>query len=127
MRHITAEELIALHDANVARYGGLPGMADAGRADGIIGRVLTRIEYEEVGDLYEVAALYLVAVARGHIFNDANKRTALNSALLLLQRNGVKVFNSPELADMTVGAATGDLPVSEVAGILRRIYMKPRD
>ncbi|HFV1253393.1 TPA: type II toxin-antitoxin system death-on-curing family toxin, partial [Escherichia coli] len=26
MRHISPEELIALHDANISRYGGLPGM-----------------------------------------------------------------------------------------------------
>ncbi|MCN5472022.1 type II toxin-antitoxin system death-on-curing family toxin, partial [Escherichia coli] len=27
MRHISPEELIALHDANINRYGGLPGMS----------------------------------------------------------------------------------------------------
>ncbi|MCV5605145.1 type II toxin-antitoxin system death-on-curing family toxin, partial [Escherichia coli] len=26
MRHISPEELIAIHDANISRYGGLPGM-----------------------------------------------------------------------------------------------------
>ncbi|HGF5920285.1 TPA: type II toxin-antitoxin system death-on-curing family toxin, partial [Escherichia coli] len=38
MRHISPEELIALHDANINRYGGLPGMSDPGRAEAIIGR-----------------------------------------------------------------------------------------
>ncbi len=82
MRHISPEELIALHDANINRYGGLPGMSDPGRAEAIIGRVQARVAYEEITDLFEVSATYLVATARGHIFNDANKRTALNSALL---------------------------------------------
>ena len=103
MRHISPEELIALHDANISRYGGLPGMSDPGRAEAIIGRVQARVAYEEITDLFEVSATYLVATARGHIFNDANKRTALNSALLFLRRNGVQVFDSPELADLTVG------------------------
>ncbi len=87
MRHISPEELIALHDANISRYGGLPGMSDPGRAEAIIGRVQARVAYEEITDLFEVSATYLVATARGHIFNDANKRTALNSALLFLRRS----------------------------------------
>ncbi len=121
MRHISPEELIALHDANISRYGGLPGMSDPGRAEAIIGRVQARVAYEEITDLFEVSATYLVATA-GHIFNDADKRTALNSALLFLRRNGVQVFDSPELADLTVGAATGEISVSSVADTLRRLY-----
>ncbi|MCU7291756.1 type II toxin-antitoxin system death-on-curing family toxin [Escherichia albertii] len=57
-----------------------------------------------------------------HAINDANKRTALNSALLFLRRNGVQVFDSPELADLTVGAATGEIAVSSVAEKLRELY-----
>ncbi|MDI4401395.1 type II toxin-antitoxin system death-on-curing family toxin [Escherichia coli] len=100
----------------------MPGMSDPGRAEAIIGRVQARVAYEEITDLFEVSATYLVATARGHIFNDANKRTALNSALLFLRRNGVQVFDSPELADLTVGAATGEISVSSVAATLRRLY-----
>ncbi|CHW64115.1 death on curing protein [Salmonella enterica subsp. enterica serovar Typhi] len=85
-------------------------MSDPGRAEAIIGRVQARVAYEEITDLFEVSATYLVATARGHIFNDANKRTALNSALLFLRRNGVQVFDSPEIS------------VSSVADTLRRLY-----
>ncbi|EFM1878807.1 TPA: type II toxin-antitoxin system death-on-curing family toxin [Escherichia coli] len=113
---------MAIHDANISRYGGLPGMSDSGRAEAIIGRVQARVAYEEITDLFEVSATYLVATARGHIFNDANKRTALNSALLFLRRNGVQVYDSPELAELTVGAATGEVSVSTVVATLRRLY-----
>ena len=58
MRHISPEELIALHDANINRYGGLPGMSDPGRAEAIIGRVQARVAYEEITDLFEVSATY---------------------------------------------------------------------
>ncbi|MDC9041805.1 type II toxin-antitoxin system death-on-curing family toxin [Escherichia coli] len=107
MRHISPEELIALHDANISRYGGLPGMSDPGRAEAIIGRVgqsCVRRDYRPFRSLRHLHGGY----SEGHIFNDANKRTALNSALLFLRRNGVQVFDSPELADLTVGAATGE-------------------
>lgn len=52
MRHISPEELVALHDANISRYGGLPGMSDPGRAEAIIGRVQARVAYEEITDLF---------------------------------------------------------------------------
>lgn len=58
MRHISPEELIALHDANISRYGGLPGMSDPGRAEAIIGRVQARVAYEEITDLFEASATY---------------------------------------------------------------------
>ncbi|MCV5274446.1 type II toxin-antitoxin system death-on-curing family toxin, partial [Escherichia coli] len=51
MRHISPEELIALHDANINRYGGLPGLSDPGRAEAIIGRVQARVAYEDITDL----------------------------------------------------------------------------
>ncbi|HCX4249791.1 TPA: type II toxin-antitoxin system death-on-curing family toxin, partial [Escherichia coli] len=63
-----------------------------------------------------------VATARGHIFNDANKRTALNSALLFLRRNGIQVYDSPVLVELAVGAATGEIPVSSVAEKLRELF-----
>ncbi|HGV4613260.1 TPA: type II toxin-antitoxin system death-on-curing family toxin, partial [Escherichia coli] len=34
----------------------------------------------------------------------------------------VQVFDSPELADLTVGAATGEIAVSSVAEKLRELY-----
>ena len=55
MRHISPEELIAIHDANISRYGGLPSMPDSGRAEAIIGRVRARVAYEEITDLFEVS------------------------------------------------------------------------
>ena len=90
-------------------------MSDPGRAEAIIGRVQARVVYEEITDLFEVSVTYLVATARGHIFNDANKRTALNSALLFLRRNGVQLYDFPALVDLTVGAATGESPLFSVA------------
>ncbi len=120
--HPGQKSLVKITAYDYSIYGGLPGMSDPGRAEAIIGRVQARVAYEEITDLFEVSATYLVATARGHIFNDANKRTALNSALLFLRRNGVQVFDSPELADLTVGAATGEISVSSVADTLRRLY-----
>ncbi|MDX7992437.1 type II toxin-antitoxin system death-on-curing family toxin [Xenorhabdus sp. psl] len=46
--------------------------------------------------MYELAATYWLAIACGHIFIDGNKRTALNTTMLFLKRNGVGVYDTPE-------------------------------
>ena len=60
--------------------------------------------------------------SRGHIFNDANKRTALNTAILFLKRNGVSTFDAAELVELTVGATTGEVSFARAAEMLRKLY-----
>ena len=66
MTYITGRT-IALHDANISRYGGLPSMSDPGRAEAIIGRVQARVAYEEITDLFEVSATYWWLQRRAYI------------------------------------------------------------
>ncbi len=77
MRHISPEELIALHDANISptaacrecliRVGQRPLSGESGQS-------CLRRDHRPFRSLRHLP----VATARGHIFNDANKRTALN-------------------------------------------------
>ena len=122
IRHISPDEVVALHDFLLARYAGVRGLTDPGRAEAIICRVVNREYYENVSDIYELAATYWMAIARGHIFVDGNKRTALNTTMLFLRRNRVNVYDRPELVDLTVQAATGKASVALLAECLRKFY-----
>lgn len=126
MIRITKSIVMRIHDRMIELYGGLPGMPDAERVKAIIGRVEQTEYYSDPRpDVYQMAALYLCAIARGHIFNDANKRTALAVALFYLAQNGVILRNNPEdnalLVSRTVSAATGELNVEDMAGIFRML------
>jgi death-on-curing protein len=79
---ISAEEIIQFHDRLLRVTPGVAGMPDPGRAEAIMYRVLNKIEYEGVTDVWRLAAMHLLAISRGHIFNDGNKRTALFITLL---------------------------------------------
>ncbi len=79
---ISAEEIILFHDRLLRVTPGVAGMPDPGRAEAIMYRVLNKIEYEGVTDVWRLAAMHLLAISRGHIFNDGNKRTALFITLL---------------------------------------------
>ena len=127
MKLVSSEEVIEFHDRLISRDGGVAGMADPGRADAIIHRVLNMHHYEGVTDFFELAAVYLVAIARGHIFNDANKRTALFVAQVFLKRNGVQIINSriscDEMQIIAVNAATGEYTWDMVSDHLKAIIL----
>ncbi|EON2339030.1 type II toxin-antitoxin system death-on-curing family toxin [Escherichia coli] len=122
MKLVSAQEVIEFHDRQIAAFGGVPGMPDPGRADAIIHRVLNMHYYQGITEIFDLAGVYLVAIARGHIFNDANKRTALFVAQIFLLRNGIRlqgVESEGMLLDLAVNAATGKLDYKEVAIRLR--------
>jgi death-on-curing protein len=94
-------------------------MSDPGRAEALMYRVLNKIEYEGITDVWQLAAMHLMAISRGHIFNDGNKRTALFVTLLFLRRNGITLGANPDFVEMTVEAAAGQLTVEQIAHRLR--------
>ncbi|NKI74905.1 type II toxin-antitoxin system death-on-curing family toxin [Dickeya sp. CFBP 2040] len=120
MKWVSAQDVIAFHDRILQMLPGVAGMADPGRAEALIYRVQNRLYYEDVTDLFELAATYWVTVARGHIFNDGNKRTAFFVTMVFLHRNGVLIAdNDNSLEELTVKAATGEYQVSYLAEQLR--------
>ncbi|HBC0040267.1 TPA: type II toxin-antitoxin system death-on-curing family toxin [Salmonella enterica] len=125
MKLVSSQEVIEFHDRLIIRDGGVPGMAEPGRADAIIHRVLNMHYYEGITDVYDLASVYLVAIARGHIFNDANKRTALFVAQVFLKRNGVEIISSrisfDEMQILTINAATGEYTWKTVSDHLKAI------
>ena len=125
MKWISAQEVIAFHDRILRYLPGVAGMPDTGRADAIIYRVQNRAHYEDVSDVFEPAATYWVAIARGHIFNDGNERTSFFVTMAFLRRNGVLVADEGnELEELTVQAATGEKTVEQLSAILRALAIQ---
>lgn len=120
MKWITAAEVVRFHELILELLPGALGMADTGRAEAIISRVHNLAHYESEKDLFELAAVYWIAIARGHIFNDGNKRTAFVVTMAFLRRNGVSIRDDgDELEELTVGAATGEYGREYLAERLR--------
>lgn len=74
-------------------------------------------------DVFGIAAMYAVAIARGHIFNDANKRTALVASLTYLMLQEIDVERNARLEDDLVHVAEGKLDVQESANILASLAL----
>ncbi|MDU4842816.1 MAG: type II toxin-antitoxin system death-on-curing family toxin [Leclercia adecarboxylata] len=120
LQFISAEEIVLFHDKLLSVTPGVTGMSDPGRAEALLYRVLNKYQYEGVTDVWTLAAMHLLAISRGHIFNDGSKRTALFITLLFLKRNGISLKANPDYVAMTVEAAAGHLSLEEIVERLRR-------
>lgn len=89
----------AIHDA-VLNPGELAGRARDKSLEGALARVENRLAYGLVEDVVGLAAAYAMAIAQGHCFNDANKRTAYRVLIVVLDMNGAPV---PVVAEHIIG------------------------
>ena len=86
---LTLDEVLGLHDRQIARYGGSAGVRDLGLLQSAL--AMPRASFGGVfahADLYEMAAAYLFHLAKNHPFVDGNKRTAAYAAAVFLELNG---------------------------------------
>lgn len=108
--HLSASEITSIHDAILDRYPGLKGVRKDLSVEALVGRIHANLSYESqtFQSIVNVAALYAEVIARGHVFNDGNKRTAVVSMLSFLDLNGYKLTaDQDQLADRIVELSEG--------------------
>ena len=116
---LTPELVEAIHDA-VLNPGELQGRARDKSLEAALARVDNRIAYGMIFDVFDLAAAYAMAVARGHCFNDGNKRTAHQVMDVCLDLNGVAmVWDTIDVGQTIIRAAQGLLEEPDLADWLR--------
>ena len=116
---LSAELVESIHDA-VLNPGELKGMAGDKSLEGALARVDNRLVYGMINDVFELAAAYCVAIATGHVFNDANKRTAHQAMDVCLDLNGVQIpHETIEAGDLIRAVARGQMDEDDLAKWLR--------
>lgn len=104
--------VLAIHETQLRRFGGPPGIRDRGALESALGRPQNKFAYENAG-LPELAAAYAFGIARNHPFIDGNKRAALLSLVTFLGLNGIE-FVTPEaeaaviIRDLAAGLVSED-------------------
>ncbi len=119
---LTLEEVLAIHEDRIRKYGGSTGVRDIGLLESAMGTVSATFggEFLHVG-LFEMAAAYLFHICRNHAFIDGNKRTALACALAFLRLNDVAAHASEDaVVDLVLGVAEGKITKAEVAVFLQK-------
>ncbi len=106
--HLSASEIRAIHDSILMEYSGLKGSRPDLSVDALVGRIHSNLSYTQFDSIQQVAALYAEVIARGHVFNDGNKRTALVSMLTFLDLNGYSlIVGQDQIADQMVNLSDG--------------------
>lgn len=121
---IDLEDCISFHEHLLARFGGLSGLRDQGLLESALARPQQLFGYGKPS-LFEMAAAYAFGIAKNHPFLDGNKRSALMSAALFLEANGLSFQATEESAvERTLALAAGAIGEEEYAVWLKNSCVK---
>jgi death-on-curing protein len=120
---LTLAEVVEIHTDQIERYGGADGIRDINLLSSS-----AAIPYSSFSgsflhnDIFEMAAAYAYHISQNHPFIDGNKRTALASALVFLELNGISLIDPEEkLYKSMISLAAGKLNKTEFTDILRNL------
>jgi death on curing protein len=116
-RTVTLEDLVFIHSAAIARYGGASGLRDAGSLEAAAVRPHASFGGQKTfsGPFAKAAALMESLIQR-HPFVDGNKRTGTASAVYLLRRHGYGLIGvtNKDLVDLALSVAAPRTGVEEL-------------
>jgi death-on-curing protein len=120
---LTLAEVTEIHADQIEHYGGRAGTRDISLLSSAVAMPYASFSGDFLhGDIYEMAAAYAFHICQNHPFIDGNKRTALASALVFLDLNGISISDSEgKLYEATIDIASGKMKKEEFANILRTL------
>lgn len=119
---LTLEDILALHDELIQRYGGSSGLRDAGLLEAALAMPQAGFGGRYFHEFpHEMGAAYLFHLVRNHAFIDGNKRVALTCAILFFKINGVPYsITEKEAVELTIAAASGQMDKGAITEFFRR-------
>lgn len=123
---LTVDEVLVIHEAQLARFGGAAGLRDAGLLESAVAQPEASFAGEYLHtDLFAMAAAYLFHIVQNHPFVDGNKRTGLLAALVFLDLNGISIDRAtPRLYELTMAVASSRMQKDGVAAVLASITVR---
>lgn len=120
-------DVLAIHQRQVEKFGGLDGIRD----EGLLDSALAQPQATFFGQLLHPtistqAAAYLYHLAKNHPFLDGNKRTAFATTIAFLGMNGYELNISEEAAyHLVIQVAQGEISKEELTLLLKQ-HIKPQ-
>lgn len=110
-----------LHQRSLAEHGGQDGLRDEHRLESALAQPLHLFTYGQP-DFFDLASAYAFHLAENQPYLDGNKRTAVTTALVFLELNGINTtaIADSELYDAMIGLAAKRLDKAGLAALLRR-------
>lgn len=122
MRYLLAEDILLIHQQLIAQTGGMSGVKDANLLLHLVEKPASAFGGTDVyTTLHSKAAAYWQGFARGHVFNDGNKRTAFALAARFLAINGYRLdIDNQEAEAFSLSVVVERLEVEEISVWLER-------
>ncbi|HLW64086.1 MAG TPA: type II toxin-antitoxin system death-on-curing family toxin [Gemmataceae bacterium] len=119
---LTVDEVIEIHQDQIDRYGGSPGLRDAILLDSALAQPAATFSGQYLhADLFEMAAAYLYHIVLNHPFIDGNKRVGTVAAFVFLEMNDVEIIvPEEELEALVLQVAQGQCEKAAVATFFRQ-------
>ena len=120
---LTLAEVIEVHVDQIRRYGGQSGLRDLGLLQSALAQPQAFFAGQWLhNDLYAMSAAYAYHLCLNHPFVDGNKRTALASALVFLELNGISLLDPRgRLKDAMFRMASGKMGKEEFARLIKKL------
>ena len=104
VQHLTADEILAIHERLIAVFGGRAGLRDRGLLESALHRPRTGY----YADLAEMATALFESLIINHPFVDGNKRVAFFATDVFLRLNGWRLeVNADEAHAFLTGPLAG--------------------
>lgn len=115
--YLSIAQVLALHKAQLAEFGGATGLRDRGALESSLARPAMTFGGEDLyPDVAYKAAALMHSLTLNHPFIDGNKRVAAHAAVAFVELNGYDyVGTTDELADVTLAVADGKLEAAALA------------
>lgn len=122
MKTITFEQILVLHEFELAKYGGSSGIRDMGMLKSALGRPFATFGGEDLySDIFLKCATLVQSIVENHPFVDGNKRTAFVFATVVLELNKYLLrVNQMEVVEFMVKVAKENLSIDEISSWLQK-------
>ena len=110
MKCLSKKQILMLHTALIAKFGGLEGVRDEGLLESALAAPFQTFGGEAVYPSLQAKAAQLgFGLIRNHPFVDGNKRIGAHAMLVFLSLNGVELtYSQQELVDIVLSVAAGN-------------------
>ena len=121
VQYPSVQDVIDIHEIMILRYGGSPGLRDAGLLESALASPRqTMFDQELYPDIAAKAAILLLGLLKNHPFVDGNKRTALVTTLRFLETNDCTLnATEDELFDFILNIITAKVNKDEATTWIR--------
>ncbi|MEW6739105.1 MAG: type II toxin-antitoxin system death-on-curing family toxin [Nitrospirota bacterium] len=128
MKYLLVEQVLFIHSRLIDETGGSHGVRDLGLLQAAVSRPKATFGGKDLYlDIFHKAASLMESLIKNHPFIDGNKRTAITSVGIFLQRNGWLLETSQkELERFVISVAAGNASFDDIVKWFKQYSSKAK-